>query len=217
MPEKIKPIIAPAKKNKDVRRRGQAQQKRSHQKVEKILSVTLDLMSATTTENIDTKSIAKASNVSIGTLYRFFPNKEAIYYELYRRWLKMNEDALDRLIAQLPVDASPDTFMDCFIDIMTEPQLNTHGHWQLRLAMGTSQKLADLEAQHRFQIIQRIILLQSKYGKLPPAHLAEDIMRLQNEMTIACLFSIAKANDANTETLKSLCKTLLKQIFTFEK
>jgi len=213
MPPKSETLEPSVNRSKSVGRRTQAQQERSQLKVEKILLATLDLLTATTAENIGTKSIARASGVSVGTLYRFFPNKEAIYYELYRRWLKENQEALDCLIEQLPADATLETFLDAFIQVMTDPQLNAIGHWRLRLAMGTSRQLAELEAQHQLEIVQRIVVLQKKFGRLPPAHLAEDVMRLQNETTIACLFSIAQASDANKSVLTGICKDMLKLLF----
>jgi AcrR family transcriptional regulator len=55
-----------------------AQQKRSALKIKKILDTTLSLLSAGTADKITTNAIAKAAGISIGSLYQFFPNKEAI-------------------------------------------------------------------------------------------------------------------------------------------
>ncbi|MEL6595189.1 MAG: TetR/AcrR family transcriptional regulator [Pseudomonadota bacterium] len=204
-------------KKTNVARRKEAQQKRSHEKVESILSVTLEMLGEGPTERIGTKSIAKAAGVSVGSLYRFFPNKEAIYYELYRRWLAQNLDALDRLIERLEKDATLEQFTDAFLDVMTEPELNSPGNWRLRLAMGTSRKLAELEASHRMEVVHRVAILQSQFGKLPSPEVASDVLILQNEVTIACLFSLAQATNTPSEALiRRLCKTLFLLIFDYD-
>ncbi|MCV6613118.1 MAG: TetR/AcrR family transcriptional regulator [Amphritea sp.] len=43
-----------------------------------MLDTTLSLLSAGTADKITTNAIAKAAGISIGSLYQFFPNKEAI-------------------------------------------------------------------------------------------------------------------------------------------
>ena len=52
-------------------------QKRGQQRVEQILDAAARLIVAEGYENVSTNAIAKEANTSIGSLYQFFPNKDA--------------------------------------------------------------------------------------------------------------------------------------------
>src|SRR5215471_3682199 len=54
------------------------QQSRSREKVARILATTARLLEQRPYEEIGTKLIAAEAGVSVGILYRFFPDKEAI-------------------------------------------------------------------------------------------------------------------------------------------
>ncbi|WP_341368079.1 TetR/AcrR family transcriptional regulator [Yoonia sp. BS5-3] len=194
-----------------------AQQPRSQEKVDRILNTTLEMLASDPLQSVGTKSIAAQSGVSVGTIYRFFPNKEAIYYELYQRWLGQSLAALDQLIDNLQGDVTLEEFTDAFLQVMSDHELNANGYWHLRMAMGVSRKLIDLEAKHRMDVGRRIVLLQNTFGKLPHAQIAPQVMFLQNEITIACLFSLSQfAGNPNEDILKSLCKRLFLLIFDFD-
>jgi AcrR family transcriptional regulator len=62
------------------------QQTRSRQRVNQILDVAAQLLEQVGYEAISTEMIAKQANISIGSLYRFFPDKEAIVHALSERY-----------------------------------------------------------------------------------------------------------------------------------
>jgi len=206
------------KDSKTVARRKQAQQDRSQKRVEKVLETTMLMLNEGPAEDITTRKIATRANVSVGTIYQFFPNKEAIYYELFRRWLSQTLEALDGLIADIPENSGPEdvsAHADAFIKVMADPRLNSFANWRLRLAMSSSHRLTELENRHRGEIAQRLLLMRSRFGNLPPADIAEEIFLLQNEVTIACLFTLSRTRPANRAKIEGLCKSLIIDIFHF--
>lgn len=64
-------------------------------------------------------SIAKSAGVGIGTLYRHFPNREALIEAAYRNELTRLCDAAADLLTAMPPDAATRTWMDRFVDYMT--------------------------------------------------------------------------------------------------
>lgn len=82
-------------------RRKEAQQERSRQKVETIPTVTRDLLSEGPADKVTTISIVGRAGISVGSLYQFFPNKQSIFYELFRRWLEGTLEVLDQVQAGL--------------------------------------------------------------------------------------------------------------------
>jgi AcrR family transcriptional regulator len=81
------------------------QQQRSREKVERILAVTARLLEEQGPDELNTKVIAAEAGVSIGALYRFFPDKGAIFQALVTYWLDRFVDLLDATLAEdLPPD-----------------------------------------------------------------------------------------------------------------
>jgi AcrR family transcriptional regulator len=75
------------------------QQKRSREKFARILQATATLLETTTYDELGTKLIAARSGVSIGVLYRYFADKEAIVASLVREWLQLDIQIAERITA----------------------------------------------------------------------------------------------------------------------
>ena len=67
-------------------RRREPSQQRSRERVDRILSATEELVTELGPEATTTARIAERAGVSLPSLYQFFPNKEAIFYELQLRF-----------------------------------------------------------------------------------------------------------------------------------
>lgn len=62
-------------------------QERSHEMVERILGTAQLLGREIGFRGLSTAQIAQRAGMSVGSIYQYFPNKEAIMAELTRRWL----------------------------------------------------------------------------------------------------------------------------------
>jgi AcrR family transcriptional regulator len=65
------------------------------------------------------ETIAKQAGVGIGTLYRHFPNREALVEAAYRNELDRLCDPVPELLADMPPEQALRTWMDHFIEYMT--------------------------------------------------------------------------------------------------
>ena len=94
-------------------RRRQPTQRRAKETIEAILEAVIRLLKRGGMPAITTNSIAQAAGVSIGSVYQYFPNKQAIFIALHERHIhqvdevlrqKISEsegETLDRLVASL--------------------------------------------------------------------------------------------------------------------
>ncbi|MFE1320150.1 TetR/AcrR family transcriptional regulator [Kitasatospora phosalacinea] len=64
------------------------QQQRSREKFARILSTTAGLLETVPFEQLSTKQIAAEAGMSVGALYRFFPDKEAVLETLEHSWME---------------------------------------------------------------------------------------------------------------------------------
>jgi AcrR family transcriptional regulator len=76
--------------------RAQPQQIRSRDKLGRILTAAAELLGELRYEELGTRLIAERAGVSVGTLYRFFPDKDSIVQTLLLGWLDDFTGRLDQ-------------------------------------------------------------------------------------------------------------------------
>lgn len=92
-------------------------QKRGQQRVAQILDAAARLIVSEGYENVSTNAIAKEAKTSIGSLYQFFPNKDAIYLALAQRYV----DELNGLLAQTAMAINDSlSFQDRFDQLLDQ-------------------------------------------------------------------------------------------------
>lgn len=77
-------------------------QARSRATVDAIVQAATYILTEQGWEGLTTNAIAERAGVNIGSLYQFFPNKEAVIVELKRRHLQATHAALGDVLAVLP-------------------------------------------------------------------------------------------------------------------
>jgi AcrR family transcriptional regulator len=86
------------------------QQQRSREKVARILAAAGRLLDTTPYAALGTKQIAAEAGVSIGVLYRYFADIEAIVASLVRDWLRHDVETIERITAAPLPQRSRDLF-----------------------------------------------------------------------------------------------------------
>jgi len=97
--------------------RTEPRQRRSRDKYERVLAAAAALLEEMPYEMIGTRLIANRADVSVGTLYRFFVDKQAIVDALAQHWLDRLVEVMDEQLAELPPD--PVALIDRLIDAYT--------------------------------------------------------------------------------------------------
>ncbi|MEJ6395897.1 TetR/AcrR family transcriptional regulator [Gymnodinialimonas sp. 2305UL16-5] len=199
--------------------RKEAKQRRSKEKIELILTTTLKMLSESPADQVTTNAIATMSGISIGSLYQFFPNKEAIFYELYKRWLAQTLASLDRVYQEVDPAEGKAACVEAVLKALGgDTSLNSISNWQLRNAMASSAQLAELEATHQQEVVKRILALQDKFGVSPPESVRREAALLLNQVTIACL-EVLSATEAspNRDDILNWCRKVTLLVFDFDR
>ncbi|WP_343565128.1 TetR/AcrR family transcriptional regulator [Kiloniella sp. b19] len=174
-----------------------AKQKRSQEKLDLILETTLKMLSSMPADKINTNEIARQAGVSIGTLYRFFPKKEVIYYELFRDWLQQTLRVFDSVADSFTGSERIEDCIEALLDKLSEDEtINSVGHWKLRRSMVVSSELSALEESHQREIFSRLLKMQKQFGLEPAPDQALLQAHFINQISIACLNTIANAPSA---------------------
>lgn len=84
--------------------RKEPNQERARDTVENIVTATAHILEKDGFEKISTNRIADKAGVSIGSLYQYFPTKEAIFSFMMERYVKSQTEMVDKLIEERKSD-----------------------------------------------------------------------------------------------------------------
>lgn len=101
--------------------RRKPQQRRARQTVEAVLDAVIRLLRREGSGTLTTNRIAEVAGVSIGSVYQYFPDKQAIFTALHQRHIEQ----IDRLIAGTLV-AHAASALDDLIRALIEAMVDAH-------------------------------------------------------------------------------------------
>lgn len=126
-------------------------QERSKQKVNQILTAAKQLLISDGLEKLTNNHIAKTAGMSVGSLYQYFPNKQAILYRLYQDWLESVKDEIRPLILRASEVDLETLLEELFVSVYGRPG-NPHEdsliESELLKAMGLYAELQEIDAEH---------------------------------------------------------------------
>lgn len=99
-------------------------QQRSSRRLDQILEAAALLVDEAPFDDITTGLIAKRAGVAIGTIYRFFDDKSAVYRALSVRHFELYVDRLESALLAQPLGAADgwlkliETAIDCYADML---------------------------------------------------------------------------------------------------
>jgi AcrR family transcriptional regulator len=141
---------------KDTSMRRLPQQVRSQQRVDLILDTAADLFAEVGYESMTTNSIAERAGISIGSLYRYFSDKDAILRALAKRHQEQVRRIFDQVfmgdLVYLPLDVLLDRLVDPFVELHTA----CPAYKQILLGSDVSTDIAAANEELDQEIVQRM-------------------------------------------------------------
>jgi len=122
--------------------RSEPQQPRSRDKLDRILAAAADLLAELPYQEVSTRLIAERAGVSVGSLYRYFQDRDSIARALLAGWL---EDLMNTFRQSDP-PSQADSFIEQLIDTYAEVFRRIPG---FRQAFYAAPRSHELERQQR--------------------------------------------------------------------
>ena len=158
-------------------------QARSRQRQEDILATTAQLLDRVGFDDLTTILIASELGISVGSLYHYFPNKQAILHALGEQWLAEYTRALDELGEKPLEEMSLEHFVDNFLNRLLQVYRTQKGVLPLVQAMYAIPELRDLDQAHDRLIIERMSHFLQRLGFTQRKQELRRIGRLWLELT----------------------------------
>lgn len=93
-------------------------QQRSTQTVDRIVAAAISVFDDVGYQAATTNEIAREARVSVGSLYQYFPNKDALLVEIARRHIACTVAAFDALVAEREPPADLNVVLGAVIDLL---------------------------------------------------------------------------------------------------
>jgi AcrR family transcriptional regulator len=138
-------------------------QERAQRTVERILDTAGELIEEVGIDGFNTNLLAERSGLKVGSIYRYFPNKQAVMAALYERlteeWQPFFEGALERI-----ADPANDWREEC--DLMVDEFMPLLGRYRgavaVRSAIRAEPSLVAIERADNDRLAQRFGVLMKK-------------------------------------------------------
>jgi AcrR family transcriptional regulator len=170
------------------------QQARSQQRVNLILDTAADLFAEVGYEPATTNSIAERAGISIGSLYRYFSDKDAILRALAKRHQEQVRGIFDDVfsgdLVYLPLDVLLDRLIDPFVELHTA----CPAYKQILLGSDVSADIAAANEELDQEIVRRmaeVLQLTAPGMDAERAHLVATVCKAQ----VKALLSLVGSSD----------------------
>jgi AcrR family transcriptional regulator len=140
----------------DVPMRHRPQQARSQERVDLILDTAADFIAEVGYEAVTTNAIAERAGISIGSLYRYFPDKDAILRGLSVRHLEQLRAIYDQVFTEDLVYLPLEVVLDRIVDPFVELQVVCPAFKQILLGSDVSADIAAASEEMDEEIVERI-------------------------------------------------------------
>lgn len=142
----------------DVPMRHTPRQARSQQRVDLILNTAAELFAKVGYETVTTNAIAARAEISIGSLYRYFPDKDAILRALVERYNAQMRSLYDKVFTEDIVYLPLPVVLDRMIDPIIACHLECPAFKHILLGSDISADIADAAAKMEEETTERIKL-----------------------------------------------------------
>ena len=151
-----------------IKQRKLPKQSRSKEKVERILKASKQILSQNGLGGFTTNSVAEACGVTVGSIYQYFPNKEAIIIALYEEWLYDVQQSFLNYSEKEKDEKNHVTFYVGFAQTIYDDLYNQNHllYRQLHIAFLANKKLAQLEVMHEEKMLNQIVAINQQFTSL---------------------------------------------------
>ncbi len=171
------------------------QQTRSQRRVDLILEVASLLFSEMGYGAVTTNAIAERAGISIGSLYRYFPDKEAIMRALTRRYFERMRDLYDEVFTPDAVYLPLPVLLDRLIDPFVELHAAYPGFKAILFGVDVSDDIAAAASELEEMTSRRI----EGFVRISAPHLGEDRVRIVAQMCKASVKSALSLMDQSPD------------------
>jgi len=187
---------------KPLKPRNRPVQARSQQRHREILDTTASLLERVGFDELTTILVARELGISVGTLYHYYPNKQAILYALGSAWLDEMSGALADISSWDIEKLGMKTVIDRLVERLAKVYRHQRGLLPLVQALWAVPELRKLDEEHDKLVIDHMSKLFARLDISSDVAELNRLARLFLELSHALLLTVV--NQAATPASRSL-------------
>jgi AcrR family transcriptional regulator len=174
--------------------------RRGRKTYERIFEATAELAAELGFEGVNTNLVASRAGVNIASLYRYFPNKQAIFAAISERLAANFKAEIKGLVAQIDAGRPWREAVADGMRLAAERRLNSPGERSIRIAIRLSPELQELDRLETNAVSAMLADLMMRRSGAEPER-AMLAARVAIEMAAAILDLLLSEPTRNAETL----------------
>jgi AcrR family transcriptional regulator len=193
-------------------------QARAQKRHEQILEVTAELLEQVGIDDLTTIIIAKKLNISVGSLYHYFPNKVAILYALAEQWLNDMTEVVTDIDNNIEKYTDYKDYSNNYIESISKVYHRQRGVLSIIQGMYGIPELRELDEQHDQLMIKK---LSQSFSALGFQSSTSELTRVSylyvefvNAMNIAIIDQKGAKAKKNLQDINVMGCTLIAQHFS---
>lgn len=182
-----------------------------------ILEVTAELLEQVGIDDLTTILIAKKLNISVGSLYHYFPNKVAILYALAEQWLNDMTEVVSEIDSNIEKYSDHQEYSNSYIDGISIVYQRQRGVYPIIQGMYSIPELRELDDKHDQLMLKK---LRKSFKSLGFKSSASELSRvtyfyveLVNAMNIAIIDQTGSKAKKDQQDIKVVANALINQHF----
>lgn len=145
------------------------QRRRAEAMLETIFAATEAIIMRDGLLSLSTNRIAREGGISVGAIYQYFPNKEAILLAIYRRALDRAWDEIGRIDAELGPNPTLDQFVTIALPRFSVLDRDSFAPFILSLGASSLPEILEADAAHGTRVAHWLADLLQRMGSPWPA------------------------------------------------
>ncbi len=191
--------------------------KKGQESVDSILDATLDILERDGFSHLTTNHIAAESGVRVGSLYRFFPNKESIIVALVERW---HESIINTNASYLCEKIEGMTFIEIvqglFLLNLRSEYIHSAAYNAVYLGASTVPVLVEILTEHQQRVAKQVANVRPKNGSKSQAELLEFCVFLHGMISSALSIVAKQKGKSRVRHTQWILQMIRGAIETFE-
>ena len=153
-------------KNEDVRalQRRQPQQLRAEKTKSRIVESAIAILETEGIKSFSIRQVAQAAKVSVGSVYEYFPSRQALLFWVAEQRLKERLVIFDAVLTELHLFASLHDLVDAYIHALRDADLYSRLDLEIRVAQEQDAQLSKYTEHYKEELTKRYIKVWRHYG-----------------------------------------------------
>lgn len=158
-------------------RRKAPRQKRAQQMVEKILDTTKIILRTEGLDYLSTHAVAEKGGIAVGTIYRYFPNKQALLLAIYEELSQSVLETCDKFQTEENLTLPKEEFFNQLFISMKSAELDDHIGSEIEKAIHIFPELHERDTQHACKLSEKIAPLLTDFGSKWPKERLQNVVK----------------------------------------